>query len=161
MLFRSINFKNFVVERSFDGAQFTKIATVNYNYNLSNYEYFDNALANVTGKIFYRLILVDNNGSFDYSEIRILTATQKKDVIVYPNPFQNAIEISLNVSKAEEKIELALYTSDGKLIMSKINNLKRGNNNIQLNDFGNLTLGVYILKIIREDGITTQKLIKN
>ena len=157
----AINFKNFVVERSFDGVQFTKISTVNYNSSLSNYEYFDNALANATGKIFYRLILVDDNGSIKYSEIRLLTATQKKDVIVYPNPFQNAIEISLNVSKAEEKIELALYTSDGKLIMDKINILKRGNNNIQLNDLGNLTLGVYIIKIIREDGITTQKLIKN
>ena len=86
---------------------------------------------------------------------------QKSDVVVYPNPFLNRVDVTLNVVKNEEKIDVALYAADGKLVVTKQAILKRGNNNIELNNLAKFSVGVYFLKITREDGVITKKLLKN
>ena len=157
----AINFKNFILQRSFDGVNFNKIATLDYIDNKKDYQYLDNGLINLNGKIFYRLIMVDIDGRTSYSEIKNLVAIQKSEVMVYPNPFTVQVEVLVNVVKIRERVEVALYKDDGRLLLTKQQTLNRGNNTITLANLSIFPEGLYLLKITREDGVSTKKLIKN
>ena len=157
----AINFKNFILQRSFDGVNFSKIATVDYIVNKKEYQYLDNGLINLNGKIYYRLIMVDMDERTRYSEIKTLVAVKKSEVKVYPNPFTVNVEVLVNVVKIRERVEIALYKDDGRLLLTKQGLFNKGNNTITFSNLSTLPQGIYLLKITREDGVSTKKLIKN
>jgi len=65
---KEINSKHFIVEKSKDNVNFTKIATVKARGNKSNsYVYLDMDLASVDEKISYRLRQVDMDDAYSYS----------------------------------------------------------------------------------------------
>ena len=86
-----VNLRNFEIERSSDGKNFKTIGTVatkalngNSSYN-QDYSFTDGA---PVGKGYYRLKMVDNDGSVSYSATLVIdngniTAAQ---LVVYPNP---------------------------------------------------------------------------
>ncbi len=155
-----INFKKFEVERSFDGINFTYVNTVLYTNSFANYNFEDISLNTLNTKIYYRLKLVDIGGTYNYSEIRNLITAQKNEVLVFPNPFENTIQINLTTLRNEEYVECSIYTQDGRLLLKKVNNLKKGNNNIEISNLSNYSSGLYMLKVTREDGVFYKKLIK-
>jgi Secretion system C-terminal sorting domain len=91
-----INSKEFIVEKSSDGITFNKITLVPAR-NISsgsNYNYCDESI--ITGINYYRLKLVDNDGSFKHSNIILLKADEVKNnrLTVFPNPVVNNITIT-------------------------------------------------------------------
>ena len=157
----AVNFSNFIVQRSIDGVNFTDISSINFVNSQPNYNFLDIALQNPAGKIFYRLVMVDIGGRNTTSTIKSLVAVQKSNVVIYPNPFVNSVEIVFNVVKNNENILVELYTAEGRLILTKANTYNSGNNTITLTAMNKFASGLYILKIKREGGVTTQKLIKS
>ena len=69
-----VNLSSFQVQRSTNGTAFYTIGDVEPTGSYSEYQYLDNNLLKQSIKIYYyRLKLVDNNGSVTYSEIREVT----------------------------------------------------------------------------------------
>ncbi len=138
-----VNTNHFIIERSADGSSFITIGTVAARSDgNNNYSYNDNTVNN--SKVYYRLKMVDNNGSFTYSNIVFIKNDGKNAVTIYPNPAADIVNINLGSSTLTNS-EARLFDANGRLLKSI--QLKSTTQQI---DISNLANGLYILKL--EDG---------
>jgi alpha-tubulin suppressor-like RCC1 family protein len=137
-----INSKEFVIERSIDGKKFDKLATVEAIGIASDYHFIDNNLPKVN-VIYYRLRMVDKDGSFAFSEVRLLNfKSENTNLLVYPNPVKGS---KLNVDFGEEikaKTNYIITTVEGRVVQQGVINNQQETISIQ-----NLSKGMYIIKL--------------
>jgi len=131
----------FEVERSLDGANFTKIGTVAARGSASGYSFLDNAAA--PGKNYYRLKMTTPSGEFSYSEV--VNATVKNanafGMEAFPNPVTNNT-VTVNVyGTAGVNALISVTDVTGKVI--KMIDVK---NNTATIDMTGLAAGVYLIK---------------
>jgi hypothetical protein len=99
-----VNNKYFIIERAADGLKFTSIDSVaGKNLAIENY-YSSLDKAPLQGMNYYRLKQVDTDGKFTYSNIIAVKigGTIKGEVLVYPNPAKDVLQLSLNSGTAAE-----------------------------------------------------------
>lgn len=92
-------FSHFNVQRSLDGKNFKNIAKVaargSTNGNTQNYSYTDEQVTNhETDKLYYRLQLVDVDGSIEFSPISMVKLFGKNNITISPNPARDQIRVS-------------------------------------------------------------------
>jgi G8 domain len=141
----------FEVERSNDGVNFKKIGTVAITNDCSTaFDFVDKAA--LTGKNYYRLKLINANGSASFSNV-ILLLNQKEGyelVGLFPNIVK--ANAQLNISAANKtKIDVLLLDAQGRLVQQSNQYLVSGLNQIDMN-FTMLVSGNYFLKVIAENG---------
>ncbi len=90
---RETGFKQYVVERSTDGAGFAAIGTITAQ-NLTNYNFTD-AQPPAVRTVYYRLKMIDNDGSFRYSNILSLRLDGYSGSFIYPNPVDGQFTLQL------------------------------------------------------------------
>lgn len=154
------------IERSMDGKTFKGIGTVdalNRNAGINSYVYTDkNPFAAArTNTIYYRLKMVDVDGSFTYSPIVQLNNEESTvaKLLVYPNPFNQSIVIDVAGKTGETTI--SLYGIDGKLAASKQVVLSGSENAITLDALSTLDAGIYFLKVIIGEEVNVIKVVKD
>jgi hypothetical protein len=150
-----INMHSFDVERSTDGRSFTKVGTVAAINSAidQTYNYTDAGAGLLnTSKLYYRLKIIDKNGSYSNSLIVLLHLSKSNSVTVYPNPVSNITTLSFS-NKALLNTPVVLVDILGKQVRQFI----ISNYQEQI-DMSRLSNGVYILKLA--DG-TAIKLVKN
>ena len=134
---------HFEVERSLDGTNFTRIGHVAVKGSGTTYYFTDgDAAAPVQ---YYRLKLVDNNGSFKYSAIiQIRSASPQVGITLYPNPVQanSVIEISVPYPQS---VKLQIVDMQGRVVQNRNISLAKGRHAILLHS-SSLTNGEYILR---------------
>lgn len=113
------NSSYFGVERSADGRSWEtldKAPAAGSNYNLLNYQYTDKTNPEKSGYTFYRLKLVDMNGSYEYSRVVYAdcNAQAANEINVYPNPVEN----ELQVVSTDAIGKISLHSMQGKLIFT-------------------------------------------
>lgn len=137
---QEVNSNYFALERSIDGTVFNALATVEAKVNsgvAQNYEYLD--VKPVQGKNYYRLKMVDKDGTFEYSGVKMIDISHAFSIS--PNPTKNIVNIyGANARQAQ------VIDTYGKVVMAKA--LKAGNNTISV---GRLTAGVYTVKVFNID----------
>jgi hypothetical protein len=145
-----INLKRYDIETSTDGATFTFAGSVKpsvtntdgiyqFNWNQGN------------GKMYYRLKIIDNNGSYNYSKIIPVSAVcdEKKFVKLYPNPVIINQILKVIITGYDTSAKGDLYAANGQLIRSFV--LKNGTNNLAIE---NLAQGFYTFKVSENGTIT-------
>ncbi|MCF0056671.1 T9SS type A sorting domain-containing protein [Dyadobacter sp. CY356] len=144
---QEVNSEYFDVQHSTDAKQWNTLGKVLASYESSeskNYEFIDSAPKSNTN--YYRLKMVDRDGTYAYS--RIETASLDGNdlaVTVYPNPVSS--EIFVKDISAETVKELSIINSNGQLVhMSKSISSTEGIN------VKGLANGLYIVKVLRTDG---------
>jgi hypothetical protein len=152
------------VERSEDGLSFNTIASLNasgYSTQPSNYFFFDNHVTELgSGKIYYRLLMVDTDGSFEYSPVRWISLSGLPEpILVFPNPFSTELSIKLY---ADESRNALIIVSDvlGKSSRKIPYDLLEGENFILMNDWKDFMPGIYTLKIINGADVQTLRVVK-
>jgi uncharacterized repeat protein (TIGR01451 family) len=106
-----INTRHFEVERSADGLEFNKLKEVVAGSR--HYTFVDkNPLLNTN---YYRLKIVDFNGSIDYSPIRLIDNKVDFTVKLFPNPVRNVLHLEI-VSEKDKQLEYSIVTSDGRRV---------------------------------------------
>lgn len=149
------NSSYFDVEFSRDGSKFENIGRVNAAGNsstLKNYSFIHSQPVN--GINYYRLKLVDVDGSFKYSAVRTVKFNTSTSIIVMPNPTIDKVYITSDNGGILKSV--ALYSINGKMLQL-INNFSYGKS-VDLSPY---TPAVYILKMLNSDGGTEViKLIK-
>ncbi len=106
-----LNFNYYELQHSTDGIAFDYLKIVVANNSL-NYNYIDNYPK--TGKNYYRLKMLANDGSFTYSNIVELEFDDSYFIRVSPNPVKkNHTLVVSNEAKVEATV--SLYLADGKL----------------------------------------------
>lgn len=129
----------FELQRSIDGAIFEPIYTVAANGRASNYNYLDkNAFQ---GTNYYRLKMLQANGSYAYSKVVIATINGIVfNLQAYPNPVTKELTIAVSgLPAADATIQLTDLT--GKIIQSSL--LEGMKATIDMSGLAN---GVYLLK---------------
>lgn len=92
---QQVNVKQYEIEWSSNGLQFTKIGTaVATGTGSQYYEYWHSAL--VPGNNFYRLKIVDHDAKFAYAPVRIINAGINNSISVYPNPVKQVIRVNIS-----------------------------------------------------------------
>lgn len=136
------NSKDFIIEHSVDGSNFSKIgeqAAAGWSDDTRNYRFIHKTPAN--GNNYYRLKQIDLDGSYEYSDLRaVLYYNFDKDISVYPNPTQGRIFVK---NQSEKIFILKVIDANGKTVLVK-NDLSPGA--IAL-DLSHLPKAMYTLKI--------------
>ena len=151
---QEINNNSFEVLRSTDGNTWKTIATVAATGNSSSpvsYTVIDNAPIN--GKNLYRLKSNDTNGSSVLSDIKTVIFSDKFSVTVSPNPVKDRINVEIG-KKGNDAVQLLLINNTGAVIGRYTTA-----NDIYSIDASHLSKGMYILKIVAEGTVNTQKII--
>jgi Secretion system C-terminal sorting domain len=156
------NSSHFEIERSNDGATFSSIGRVAAAGNSSRelaYK-FDDIKVNA-GTNYYRLKMVDKDGSFAYSNTIVLNVTIKGTFItgVYPAPFTNRINITIAAENTSQVV-LRLVDNTGKQLAQQTNTLRKGVNNLTLSGLEGLAKGFYIMEVITDGKKESRKLVK-
>lgn len=129
------NFSYFEVQHSRNAFLYTALGMIEEN-SKGNYHYTHTTP--FAGINYYRLKMVDHNGSFAYSKIISLT-NEGNQPIVYPSPASTSVTITINPPLLQSTA--TLYDIMGRQLQSI-----RITTNRQEVDVKSLTSGVYILK---------------
>lgn len=159
---QELNSSYFEIEKSTDGSHFNPIAQMQAKGNSdvrTDYRFDDIQAA--AGTNYYRLKLVDKDGSFRYSNIAVLTVSIKGVNVtgIYPAPFTDKLTISL-ASEATGKALVQLFDNSGKQVSFIQHPVSKGLNNLEMSGLGNLSRGLYILRIQVGETVTVRKLTK-
>ncbi|MCZ2224071.1 MAG: T9SS type A sorting domain-containing protein [Chitinophagales bacterium] len=108
-----VNVSGFEIEKSSNGTEFSKVGFVNANNNKENSYSFSNE---ITGITYYRLKMIDKDGSFKYSKTISLNGKQVVKLEIYPNPVRNTA--TLSHEKVTDKAVLRITTLDGRTVLT-------------------------------------------
>ncbi|MCB9261362.1 MAG: T9SS type A sorting domain-containing protein [Flavobacteriales bacterium] len=150
------NNSHFEIERSFDGYKFEKalpeVSGAGTTSQISKYDAFDFNLP--VGVVYYRIKQVDFDGNFEYSEVQAVQFYGENEMVVYPNPASDAINVEFEAGK-NQRVTITNFA--GQVIGV-----------YQLNEFGRLSIstedyphGMYFIRAESKYGITTQKVVVN
>jgi len=146
---QEINSGYFLVERSTDGRNFISVGRIEAATNsmvMRNYRFTDQTVDfNANAIYYYRLKMVDLDGSASYSQIEKVTHNSSASLIIFPNPVAEVLNIQLYAQQQETAI-LRIYDLKGALILHKQINIAKGNNFLK-QDVSNLPKGTYYVVI--------------
>lgn len=142
-----INLKHYELEYSTTGEDFKQLTTVVSRNSVGKTLYSYQHNQPIIGKNFYRLKMVNKDGSFAYSAVRLIQFSKGISVNIYPNPVVNFVQVT--VTKDDQKLNtVMLYNSFGQLL-----NTIQFNGSTQIN-FNKYASGTYLLKV--NDGTQIQ-----
>ncbi len=96
-----INVDHFEIERSNNGREFNKIGNTKANSTTqtNSYQYSDAVAPNTPlwgagGLLYYRIKIVDKDGKFEYSPIRMISNNTDGQISIYPNPARDMVTVT-------------------------------------------------------------------
>ena len=157
------NFKGFWIERrleeetEFEAIQFVK------KHELESVQHYFFADENAhTDNSYYRLKMLEEDESFEYSTIRVVEGIPLKHTVTsFPNPFSDHLQFQINPDTRvnPSRIDIELYHSDGAKVLQQTYGFT---NQITISALAELPEGWYILNIkIDDQPLESLKLIKS
>ncbi len=145
-------FKFVVEKKNIDAATWSVAGEVKANGNSNSpkkYNYTDQKLN--SGKYNYRLKMIDNDGTFTYSDVVEVDISVPKDYAVsqnYPNPFNPTTKIDYQLP-FDSRVQIELYNITGERVATLLNmDQKAGYYTFDFTNTSHLSSGVYIYRII-------------
>ncbi|MBC7650471.1 MAG: T9SS type A sorting domain-containing protein [Deinococcales bacterium] len=150
-----VNFDYFGVEKSLNAQDFIEIGKVNSNKaaNGSTYQFAD--ITKTLSNQFYRLKMVDNDGTFKYSSVVAVNGKSSLQLAVYPNPVANTIILSH--PKASAGASLQIIGIDGRKLATQI--VETGATQTSM-DATKLVKGNYFVSFVNNGVASTTQLVK-
>ena len=145
-----LNSDHFEVERSTDGQNFVfagKVSAAGSATTTKSYAYTDDA-SKLKGTVYYRLKLVDKNGSSTYSKV-ISTPVSSKNyqLSIYPNPLKSGQDLKLTyVSEKAGTANFQVINSVGKKVINFASPINEGSNSLSL-PLTKLLPGIYYVAV--------------
>lgn len=146
-----INVSHFNLQRSINGTDFTTIGQLKAIGN-GEYHFTDDIQYLMFGisNLYYRLELVDKDGSKTTSEMRSIKLLTKNGLSLYPNPATNVVSIDCKNAK-----QISIINYFGKIIQQYNNTTQH-----QIINIKQFAKGIYLVKAILNNGeIKTEKLV--
>jgi hypothetical protein len=155
-----LDVNKFELQRSLDGINFIAITNqASKGDGDKAYHAADNQLG-INGKVaYYRIKTIDKNGNYSYSGVIKINLDELKEVVIRPNPFIAAVNLQFNVQEKTNGT-VNIYNIDGKKVYGRYFELAQGLNSIEVNGLEKLPAGVYIIELIVEGEVRTEKIIK-
>ena len=152
----------FEIEKSFDGKNFTTIATTNsygnLGANINTYTFTDPTTAQETA--FYRIKMNGKEGFVKYSRIvKMILGDNNVTISSIVNPFNSQLDFYLN-APLNSNGEADLLDAFGRPVKKVKFTLAAGNNHITINGTQGLPSGAYTLRIKTENKAISKPVIK-
>ena len=149
---RAEGFSHFEVERNVNGS-FIKVGEVRWIAGQNSYSFADDAAA-VSGKVLYRLKMVDDNNVYKYSKVVTVTLPGINSIaLIYPNPASDVITVSFRKPVSSDAV---IYILDASGRNAGVSTLQRGRLNYQIN-VNSLVNGMYLLQCIKDGEVRYAK----
>lgn len=136
----------FSIERSLDGISFFEIGKVQSTaatHNTHTYSFADGMAESNT--YYYRLKIIDYDGQYTYSPIRVLNFGNASKILVYPNPVGSL----LTLTGLQGESQIKVLSVDGRNVRTQ--KLSSNTSQISLVD---ISAGIYILQIFKNGKLT-------
>ncbi|MDX1904093.1 MAG: T9SS type A sorting domain-containing protein, partial [Thermonemataceae bacterium] len=134
----------YILERSYDAKNFVAIADYSA-FGKEEYKHLDGAP--YEGKNYYRVKIVEANGSFQYSNTATADWGNSSALSIYPNPANDVVNV--NFSKdftQEQEVSVRVLSIMGNQIKDKGYTLPKGERNLVI-DTKDIAEGLYLLEI--------------
>lgn len=155
-----INLSHFDLERSFDGVHFISIARINAlrPQGMGRYAFADTEY--MSGNNFYRLKMVDMDGTYKYSIIIKVTNDIPADptLQVYPSPAKESFVVSGDFKKGGP-VKLTAHDINGRIAKTWVVQAIAGYNSFRIIGLDGLSAGLYIITATQESDLRTAKLV--
>jgi len=157
------NVNYFEIQRGDNGIDFETVGQLSVKNSTNgeeSYSYSD-PQSGFGKPVFYRIRQVLNNGARIYSNVLRITFNSKINLVSKPkpNPFVNFIDVSVQL-KSASMVGARLSDQSGRMVYNHNFSGLVGNNDLKLDNVGNLRTGIYILELSVDDEIIREKLIK-
>jgi hypothetical protein len=109
---------------------------------------------------FYRLRMVDLDGSADYSKEILVRRSQKalSGVAISPNPIMNGGAASVRFQASRSAlVTLRVIDGTGKTVLQQQNKVAEGANSLSVNNIERLQPGIYVLQLSNGDELSATK----
>lgn len=155
------NTSHFNLQRSSNGKDgFADIATLQAAGNSAlskRYSYTDRAP--LEGISYYRLQIVDRDGSSSFSKVvQVQLPMVNGRLLVSPNPAKEVVHITVQGSKAEKAV-LQIVDLEGKVVRAQTVGLIVGSNQFIV-PIGSLSMGSYVVSLVADGRQYQQRIIK-
>ena len=144
------NASHFDIERSQDGTIWTVIGSVQAKGNSStqtDYSYTDGHPASTVN--YYRLRMVDLDGRYGYTEIKVLRTSLVSTISFFPNPARDYVNVALGETSGTE-VTVRLINQAGQVLQEK--KAAAGNGTTISLPLQQYATGMYILSVSASDG---------
>jgi hypothetical protein len=149
------NTAHFDIESSSDGKTFSKIGSQKAKGQGSTYNFTDEGPLSIT--TYYRLKMVENDGSFSYSNIISVAFGKDLTVKAFPNPVQN--ELTIDVVSESKQLEIEVIDVLGRTVYQKKGIYTEGSKLLTINTLDWLS-GIYFLKVSDGKKVVQEKIMK-
>jgi Secretion system C-terminal sorting domain len=154
---------HFEIEKSIDGFAAGKKLTgkvVAAGNSSSKKQYTFTEKINNSPVNYYRIKMVDKNGSFVYSNVLSVKGSKNIFVQVGQNPFTDRINLTVQATAKDNAI-ISITDLSGRKVVTTSVRLVQGLNKVNVNDLNNLPKGIYILEVSALTENFKFKLMKN
>jgi hypothetical protein len=143
------NTSHFEIERSADGRNFSALLTKKAQGNsaaLVSYNAVDNSPLN--GTSYYRLKMVDLDGTFEYSNMVSVSSEGTVRVRAYPNP-SNGREVQFQALNGDRLVLQTVMDAFGKAVGFEVAPVY--GEGLYVNFYGSLPAGFYVATLVTDD----------
>jgi len=162
-----LNFAYYEIERSNNGIDFSSL-TIRSSQGTGNerqyYQYSDNLMLASGSVFFYRLKMVDIDGSYKYSNVIMIRKTDKPvdGITISPNPVLSSDNVTARISaSASGKVDFSIIDMSGRVVLRQQNRLNEGLNSIAIGNLDKLQAGMYLLQMSNGSEFSTVKFVIN
>ena len=163
-----INNAGFDIERSTNNQNFGKIGYVKGYGNtviIQKYDFIDelinlNNIDPVSDKLYYRLKQTDYDGNYHYSKTISVDAPSMFGVFVYPNPFNEFLNVAINSNISNQNCDVKLLDLSGRELITKSFTTNNKEFIFEIKEVNMLNPGIYFIRIIVNGKIFTNKIVK-
>jgi len=145
------DFAHYVIEKSTNGINFNSINTVTARNRGGRDSYTTNDLTPASGDNYYRLKMVNIDGSFSYSQVIKINFNKTEQVVLQPNPVGEIVI----VKGLKDFQQLRIVDMTGHVVLQK--NIQQS---IEQIDIRSLAKGIYLLQVSNGEELISVKLVK-
>ena len=153
---------HFEIERSIDNITYTKTGVISDAVKLNeqqNFEFADNISGINSDIIYYRLKVIGKTQEMKYSNVLVVRQSKTKTLVtMMPNPANDYVTIKFFTEK-QTGVTIRLVDNTGKTVLQHNQIASKGNNSVQLNNLTKYSKGIYLVQVLINDEIVTQKLV--
>lgn len=148
---QEINAGHFEIERSADGNAWSTIGSIAAKGNsntVSAYSFTDNTP--MAGVNYYRLRMVDLDGKYAYTEVKVIRTSVINNISFFPNPARDFVNVSVG-QNSRTSLTIRLVSLSGQVLQEK--NVPAGSAGTTVSfSIQQVPAGMYILSVAGTDG---------
>ena len=142
---KEVNVDRFEVERSRDGREFRTMDNGQLTMDNGKHEYSFTDKLPLPAINYYRIKIIDRDGKFEYSPIRVVNNSGSFYVSIHPNPVKDRMQVEIAGEK-KTTLQMQIISQDGKTLISQQWNVNEGTTMKPVN-VSALQSGSYFLKL--------------